>query len=221
MKKKKSSLSKKTVGVAAAVILATGGFFLFKNEQGKSFQVPAYSVLRVIDGDTFETKEKQLIRLSSLDAPEVDRCWGPEAKKALENLILDKPLYLKVQYRDPHYRLISVVYTSEGSVNETMVKEGNGYYAKTGKDTGDEMLRAAEYAREHKKGIYSPKCTQTTNIDNPTCQIKGNTRDEYIYYKPNCGFYNQVEVQLYRGDRWFCTEQEAQKAGFRKPSQCP
>lgn len=41
-----------------------------------------YQVLRVIDGDTFETIEHQIIRLSGIDAPELELCGGLEAIKA-------------------------------------------------------------------------------------------------------------------------------------------
>ena len=217
----KKTLSKKVIGTVAAVVVSAGAVLFLSNGKGKQIAVPAYTVARVIDGDTFETTEKQLIRLSSADAPEIDRCWGKEAKEALENLIVKKPLYIKVQFRDPFYRLISLVYTDEGSVNEMMIKNGNAYYGKSGHDTGEELVSAAAEARDHKRGIFSEKCTQTINTKNPKCQIKGNVRQDNIYYIPDCGFYPQVDVQLYQGDQWFCTVKEAEKAGFRKPSQCP
>lgn len=83
------------------------------------------------------------------------------------------------------------------------------------------LKKAGDEARINKKGIYSQKCTQRKNPVNPSCSIKGNTRNGNIYYLPDCGFYDLVEVQLYLGDRWFCSEEETIAAGFRKPPQCP
>lgn len=220
MKKKKSSIPNKAVFGTMITSLALGSYIWFSTGKTNPIKVPSYTVARVIDGDTFETAEKQLIRLSSANAPELDHCWGKEAKEALEKLILGKPIYLKVQFRDPFYRLISVVYTDDGFINEIMVRNGHAHYGKTGKDTGEEMVAAADDARKHRRGIYSPKCTQKINR-NSSCQIKGNINNGKIYYTPDCGMYNQVEVQLFQDDKWFCTEKEAQKAGFRKPSQCP
>ena len=48
-----------------------------------------YQVLRVIDGDTFETVEHQKIRLSGIDAPELELCGGQEAKQAKEAIKAD------------------------------------------------------------------------------------------------------------------------------------
>lgn len=216
--KRKIPLKHALVGGVLLVSTIGGGYFVFKNSGVK---VPAYTASRVIDGDTFETKEKQLIRLSSADAPELDKCWGSEAKKALETLVLEKPLYIKVQYRDSYYRLISVVYTPDGSVNEAMIRQGDAYYAKTGKDSGEELVEAATEAREKQRGIHSQACTQMVNTLNQKCSIKGNQRaNEKIYYTPSCWYYDQVKVQLYGDDQWFCTENDAVKAGFRKPEDC-
>lgn len=88
--------------------------------------------------------------------------------------------------------------------------------------TKGELQKTGNTAREKKIGIFSATCTQQTNTKKPSCDIKGNDGPYgKFYYLPECGMYNQAVVQLYRGDQWFCTEQEAKKAGFRSPSQCP
>ncbi len=167
------------------------------------------------------TKEEQHIRVASTESPELDRCGGPEAKGALEQLIVGKPVYLKVVYRDPYQRLVSFVYTKEKFVNETMLENGYSYYSRSSPgEIGDDLKKATEKAREEKKGIFSDSCTQMVNKEKASCNIKGNDRNGKIYYVPECGVYNNVTVQLYLGDRWFCTEKEAIKAGFRKPEQC-
>lgn len=201
--------------------IAGSSFFLLKYGNSTPIPVPAYRVMRVIDGDTFETTEKQLIRFSSANAPELDQCGGPEAKTALEKLVLDKPIYIKVQYRDPFYRLISLVYSDTTFINEEMVAQGHAYYAKTGKDDVNSIQKAAEKAREEKIGIYDSICTQLVNTKNPTCTIKGNVNSGKIYYTENCFQYQNAIVELYKGDQWFCSEKAALQAGFRKGVQCP
>jgi len=174
----------------------------------------------VIDGDTFETKEKQHIRIASTESPELNQCGGKEAKEALESLIMNKPVYLKVTFRDPYQRLVSLVYADGKFINKEMLVRGYSYYARGTEGFSDELQGAGEVARTKKIGIFSDSCTQMTNKEKPSCNIKGNDRNGKIYYMPECGVYDNVMVQLYLGDRWFCNEKEAISAGFRRPEQC-
>jgi hypothetical protein len=52
----------------------------------------------------------------------------------------------------------------------------------------------------------------------PSCAIKGNVNSsgERIYHVPGGAFYNRTDINPEEGDRWFCTEAEAQAAGFRR-----
>ncbi len=208
-------------GIAAAVSLAAGAYFLISSDKSKPISVPAYEVLRVIDGDTFETKEKQHIRIASTESPELDQCGGKEAKEALESLILNKPVYLKVIFRDPYQRLVSLVYADGKFINKEMLARGYSYYSRGTEGFSDELQEAGNVARNKKIGVFSDSCTQMVNKEKPSCNIKGNDRNGKIYYTPECGVYDNVTVQLYLGDRWFCSEKEAINAGFRKPEQCP
>jgi len=70
---------------------------------------------------------------------------------------------------------------------------------------------------------YSPSNFRgnTNNSYNQNCTIKGNVswrnNDEKIYHCPNWRDYNRTSIDYEDGDRWFCSEQEAIAAGFRKP----
>lgn len=220
---KSRKLSRKITATAIAVAAATAGtYFLLSNGGKLPLRVPAYHAWRVIDGDTFETTEHQLIRVQSTEAPELDMCGGPKAKEALEKLIMGKPLYLKVTYRDPFNRLVSLVYTKDKFINQEMLSNGYSYHARSSPgEIGKQLSKAGTQAWKNKKGVFGSSCTQVVNKNNPSCNIKGNNRDDKIYYLPSCGVYKNVEVQLYLGDQWFCTEKEAQKAGYRRPAQCP
>lgn len=177
--------------------------------------------MRVIDGDTFETTEKQIIRLASVDAPELNYCGGQEAKTALEKLVLNQNLYIKVIFRNG-FRLISHVYNEHGLISEVLVRDGAAYYETSGQAI-PELTKASGFARDHRLGVYSPKCTQTTNTAHPNCVIKGNLRSRPVvktYHFPGCGQYDHTFLELSRGDEWFCTEKEAKAAGFVKGSDC-
>jgi len=184
----------------------------------------AYTVTRVIDGDTFETKERQIVRLKNIDAPEIGLCGGETSKKQLESLILGKKVYIKTDWLDRFRRNISIVYLSDGTqVNEEMLKLGGAIADQKGA-SDKKLLKAGEYARTHKLGVFGPTCTQESNTENPSCVIKGNRaggENVLVYHYPGCPLYDTVQVQLYLGDQWFCTEKEAEKAGYKKADRCP
>ncbi len=219
---KKKGNWKRAIAVGAVALAASGVMWYLTSTNGVKIPVPAYRAMRVIDGDTFETEERQLIRLTGVDAPEMANCDGPEAKTTLEKLILNKNLYIKEIYRDSNNRLLGHVYNDQGLVSEQMVHLGMAYYSANGLNDPD-LLKAADFARKAKLGIYSPKCTQETNPNSKTCVIKGNQvlgTTQKTYHFPGCGQYTNTVVELYKGDQWFCTEKEAQQAGFTKGSDC-
>jgi micrococcal nuclease len=184
----------------------------------------AYSVLQIYDGDTFDTTEKQRIRLNGINAPELGMCGSEDAKKQLETLILNKKLYIKVVYTDTYNRLIANVYTKDGIwVNYEMAKRGLAVVEQKTK-SDPKMIEASQLAITNSIGIYGTSCTQMTNNNHPSCFIKGNVNastGQKIYHLKGCNAYTQVKVQLFQGDRWFCTEKEAQQEGFTKAITCP
>ena len=214
----KKTLSK--VALATTLLAATTTLTLGSGNH--KFIVPAYNAVEIIDGDSFKTTENQTIRLDTLDAPELNFCGGLEAKQALSDLISNTPLYIKVLFRDSHNRLISSVYAPQGYVSETMI--GGGYAQYLPKQGANPKLKSlGEIARTNKLGIYGAKCSQNTNPDNPKCNIKGNINPENntkLYHLPSCAQYVNTQIQLFKGDQWFCTEKEAAKAGFIKAPNC-
>jgi len=52
----------------------------------------------------------------------------------------------------------------------------------------------------------------------PDCRIKGNVSSSgKIYHVPGHGSYDQTVIDESKGERWFCTEEEARAAGWRAP----
>ena len=54
-----------------------------------------------------------------------------------------------------------------------------------------------------------------------SCNIKGNIsrKGERIYHVPGQKFYAQTRISAGKGERWFCSEQEARAAGWRRSQQ--
>jgi endonuclease YncB( thermonuclease family) len=184
----------------------------------------AYKSLRVIDGDTFETTENQLVRINGIDAPETEMCGGEKARETLGKLVMNKPLNIKVLRRDPYYRLVSDVYADGKSVAAMMLSSGNAVRRITNEEINKTELNAAQdYAKVNKIGIFGEECTQSSNPKNNKCNIKGNRRSEHtdrFYRYPGCSQYDNTVVQLHLGDMWFCSEKEAKTAGFKKGGDC-
>ena len=183
---------------------------------------PTETAVEVIDGDTFYIQHRQRVRLLGLDAPELENCYGPEAKKALEEVILDKQVQLTELRVDIYKRIVASVHIDGKSVNEYMIKNGFAYYRSAGALEQDELKVANTYAREHKIGIYSANCFQQDPPD-PKCPIKGNfddNSDKKVYFLPSCSYYKPTVIMRFLGEQWFCSEAEAIKAGFEKSKYC-
>ena len=50
------------------------------------------------------------------------------------------------------------------------------------------------------------------------CSIKGNisSSGEKIYHVPGGQYYTRTKINQSKGEKWFCSEQEAKFAGWRK-----
>lgn len=180
-------------------------------------------VLGVIDGDTLVLDGKVRLRLRSVDAPELDNCGGPESKQELERLVSEKKVVVKEQIIDQMGRPMGLVYVDGKLVNEQILASGWGRFHSDATDERESLKAAYDKAREEKLGIWGPKCRQTENPDNPKCNIKGNiddNSDRRNYYFPGCAQYDFTVVEKNMGEGWFCTEKEAQKAGYTRSKTC-
>ena len=55
-----------------------------------------------------------------------------------------------------------------------------------------------------------------------SCNIKGNvsvSSGERIYHVPGQRYYGETIIRSEYGERWFCSEQEARQAGWRRARQ--
>jgi len=215
-------MAKKILSVVGAIILAASlatNFLLYQKTQTLEKQ---YYVEKVIDGDTFILKNKQTIRLANVEAPELEFCGGPQAKEKLAQLIEGKKINYEVISRDKFKRILALVYQGNTLVNEVLLKEGLARYDGSPSPERERLKKAYDFAFENKIGIHSPTC-RAEKPDDPKCLIKGNIdkhSNTKIYYFPGCANYQITIVEKDLGESWFCTEEEAQKAGFNKSKNC-
>ena len=182
------------------------------------------TVKEVLDGDTFILNNGDRIRLLSIDTPEKGRCGSTEATQALTTLVAGKPVGIKEERRDQFGRRMGLVYVGRILVNESMLASG---WAKPtyDKNSQKDILQAAYHkAKAEKVGIHSSQCKKVDpKPPSPDCTIKGNIDKgtwDHLYHVPTCRHYNQIILDMDMGEQFFCSESEAQAAGFTLAPDC-
>ena len=79
------------------------------------------------------------------------------------------------------------------------------------------LLPAPSGSSKALPAVSSNSSSQKDLPEDSRCQIKGNinAKGSKIYHVPGSAAYDSTVVDTRRQEQWFCSEQEAQKAGFR------
>lgn len=207
--------------VAALLVLTTGA----------ALEGPA----EIVDGDTLRLAGKT-IRLQGIDAPETRqtckdetgapwRC-GREATRALARLAAKGALSCRETGRDAYGRTLALCSAGGVDLNRRMVADGwaRAFVKYDRRYEGDEAA-----ARAARRGIWRGEAeapwdwragsTALASREQPQgCSIKGNLSrsGERIYHMPWQNDYARTRVSEDKGERWFCSEEDARKAGYRR-----
>lgn len=103
-------------------------------------------VKRVVDGDTIEIENNTKIRMLGINTPEKGERYYAEAKKFLEDLILNKTIELEKTEEDTdmYERKLRYVFLDEQNVNLELVKNGfANFYFPSGKEEYYDLFYAA------------------------------------------------------------------------------
>ena len=119
---------------------------------------------------------------------------------------------------------MGLVYVGATLVNEVMLKESLARPDYT-PNSKSELLKAAyRQASDNNRGIHSSLCKIVTPTPpSANCVIKGNIDKgtwDHLYHLPNCRHYNQIVLDQDMGEQFFCSEKEAQAAGFHLAPDC-
>jgi len=125
-------------------------------------------VVSVTDGDTVRINlngKEVPVRLIGIDTPEIShpsepvQCYGPEAKKALEELILNKEVILEkdISDKDQYDRYLRYLWIGEVMINEYMTQNGYGFASAYPPDIKyQNRINAGEQAAKSAlKGLWS------------------------------------------------------------------
>ena len=204
---------------------------------GDTIELENGEKVRYIGIDTPET----------LDPRKPVQCFGKDASNKNKELVEGKPVWLvkDISDKDKYGRLLRYVYlgdpTQESStfVNLELVKQGFAHSYSYPPDIKfqEKFIEAEREAREAGRGLWfscqilpssdppTPNAHSSTNNQQQTtnsCLIKANisATGEKIYHLPNCGSYEKTAIDESRGEKWFCSEEEAMSAGWRKAKNC-
>jgi len=187
------------------------------------------------------------VRLILIDTPETkhprigEQPFGKEASDFTAKLLTGKKveLELDVQERDQYGRILAYAYVGGKMVNKLLLEKGLARVAVFPPNTKyvDEFREIQDEARKKGIGIWSienyvkedgfqsggdkgqtgedgRRPSAEKSCQNPTIKGNINSRGEKIYHLPGGRYYDVTKAE-----EWFCTEEEAMKAGYRKSKQ--
>jgi len=202
-------------------------------------------VERVVDGDTLLMADGERVRIIGIDAPDRGECYFEEAFEAAQDLVEGKEVRLEkdVSGVDQYGRLLRHVFVesedekkADLNISNYLVQNGFVEAVNSAPDLRYRrmMIGAQQEAVREDLGIWKncerekkkaeSQWQQNVAPDSEDCIIKGNISQHeagMIYMVPGCDNYLTTKIDPSRGEKYFCTEKEAQAAGFRKATNCP
>lgn len=199
-----------------------------------------------LDGKTITLRLIGLDTPETVDPRKPVQCFGVEASNKAKELLSGKKIRIEKDSTqgdlDKYGRTLAYIYLEDGTFyNKYMIEQGyaHEYTYDLPYKYQDEFKKAEKDAQSKQLGLWSsntcngdtttesPSIKQTTtqtisNTSSNSCTIKGNISStrEKIYHMIGCGSYTKTVIDESKGERWFCTEQEAVSAGWRKALNC-
>jgi endonuclease YncB( thermonuclease family) len=190
---------------------------------------------RVIDGDTIDLLG-QRIRLHGIDTPEAKQtcqrdggAWlcGAAATIALRKLIGGAQVTCAQRDKDRYGRVVAVCHANGKDLNAAMVLSG---MALAYRKYSDDYIGQEASAKAAGRGLWAgqfvapwewrrgKRLASETAANAEGCRFKGNigSKGDRIYYTPGDRWYDRTVITVAKGERWFCSEEEARGAGWRR-----
>jgi endonuclease YncB( thermonuclease family) len=201
----------------------------------------------VIDGDTIEIAG-QRIRFNGIDAPESSQycedaegfeypCGRVAAQALDEFLAASRPARCEFVSWDQYGRFVGDCARADGDSVQAWLVE-NGHALDWPRYSGGAYAQQQAAAQHARRGIWAGtfqapwewRAAQRSHGEQPAsfslmggsaCNIKGNisAKGERIYHVPGQKYYSRTRISESKGERWFCSEEEARQAGWRRARQ--
>jgi endonuclease YncB( thermonuclease family) len=188
----------------------------------------------VVDGDTIRIGDVR-IRLHGIDAPEAAQScnafgggtWtcGAQATYALQQLLAKHDVSCQPITLDRYGRTVARCFVGDVDIQADMVRRGLAWAFV--KYSTDYVVQETQ-AKFTRRGVWQTqtqpawdyRATRWAEYDKTApvgCPIKGNVnrQGEKIYHVPWGRDYAKVKMDLSKGKQWFCSQDEAERAGWR------
>jgi endonuclease YncB( thermonuclease family) len=184
-------MKENTLVTIALVVSFVGVFSLFFASQLYSFKEGPFIVTNIVDGDTLDVDNGDRVRLAGIDAPEIGTCYSSQATGALQQLVLNKEVYLEgdVDEVGKYGRVLSYVFVDNFHVNLFLVENGyvkvfDKYNSTTSKY--EELKEAEKIAKSKNIGVWS--CLQQE------CLFIGN-KETKVYHPVDCHWAKKIKEE--------------------------
>jgi endonuclease YncB( thermonuclease family) len=171
------------------------------------------------------------------------RC-GTAAAAKLRALVAGRTVSCTKKDEDSYHRMVAVCSNGSADLGSAMVSAG---LALAYRQYGDDYAAEENAARAARRGLWAseftppwelrrseagtaqtPRPRRENRSDRPSraaapqgragCVIKGNISDAgKIYHVLGSAHYDETRIDESKGERWFCSTQEARGAGWRAP----
>jgi endonuclease YncB( thermonuclease family) len=193
--------------------------------------------IRLVGIDAPETDQRCLDRAGKL--------WlcGIAAREAVSDLVANRPVRCQWSGMDIYRRMLATCWVAGENINRWLVRQGLALaYIKYSREFVEDEKQARDATRGMWSGVFiapwdwrtrtrltpllgsgasgaslESLLTQEEAPPNPACSIKGNVnrKGERIFHVPGQHDYGRVNMKS-PAKRWFCSEEEAIAAGWRK-----
>ncbi|MGB7318787.1 MAG: thermonuclease family protein [Planktotalea sp.] len=189
--------------------------------------------VRVIDGDTFDVAGVR-VRLHGIDAPEGKQTceteqganWACGAWVTAQVAVMydGKRARCREVDVDRYDRVVARCEVEGRDVGQQIVSRGLAFAYREYSMAYDldEKGAAINDRGLHSGRVQNPAQYRATSAKgripvNKNCVIKGNiTKSGQIFHVPGQRDYERTGINIAKGERWFCSEQEARAQGWRK-----
>ncbi|KAI8114622.1 hypothetical protein M9434_002742 [Picochlorum sp. BPE23] len=200
---------------------------------------------RIIDGDSLEINKTSIrleaidapeMRQTCNKRSGTPYACGVESRTQLVNKIDTSSVSCSINRKDRYGRSLGYCWLGRqgqdpaDSLNAWMVRSG---HALAYRRFSTVFVPQEENARSQQVGIWSGEFLEpwvwrqrygtggngqsSGSSNEPGCDIKGNisSNGEKIYHLPGGRYYDQVKITESKGERWFCSEEDAVSLGWR------
>ena len=210
------------------IVAAAGGLLLSHGDVG----LRAKEANPVIDGDTLVV-DGELVQLAGIDAPELgQRCFndgkswrcGLEAALALRKLIAFGKVVCEAVESEPKTAKANCS-VDDKDIAVALLQQG---YAIALPEAPSPLQAAQNSAKDAKFGIWRGDFVAPASWrdgvrlpgeaeDTQYCVIKGtiNEKDQRVFYVPSDEGYDAIKIDPSRGERMFCSDDQAILRGWR------